>query len=1129
MVVAAILSGTGFRTEAGDVMLGSYICTYDFGSDAITIVKYNPIQPTEVVEIPAFLYYDSAPCKVAKIGQSAFYNHREIRSISIPGTVTGIETWAFLSCSYINELKFADGDKDLWNQNDFSSCPVTDVYIGRNITGTPLRSLNKLTNATISSSVTKLSDEMLSACSALQAISIPASVTEIGNNVFRSCPGLASVRIEDSPVELSLGYHKFTSVENNLFYDCPIKTLYIGRDLSYKSSAVAPFRNQTQLSDLSFGKYFTKIQAESFIGCTGLTSIDIPANVTYIGNSAFEKCTGLISVTIPNSVTTLSRYAFRSCSSLTSVIIGTGVRDMLGCFNNSPTIRSVKMAAAIPPTITKSTFDNEVYSKAVLQVRRGAKELYAADAIFGLFKNIEEYDLSSDFKLSFSRDSYACAPGSSMALTLNVDDPNGEGYMPEEIVWSSSDPSVATVSSDGTLTGVSYGSATITATIANIEASTTVNIVPLVDISNPYILVPQGGVAELNHSLKPSSANMKVMVSVDDSSIASVDPTNPGTIHGLRCGTTKALYYADGYAGFPTEVVIVVYDAENIESTEGFGFKDSDYYTYVGTTRQIALENAPYGARWESSSPEIASVDIFGYITANSAGTAVIRATSLTTEKAATAEITCHVYSVPAESMSLSGQNTYTGLLRQPLPTATVYPERSCQKVIWTSPDNSAEILNDDQFRVTNGSTALFLRAEAADGSGVSQDFHATIDPLSVNISGALFPTVGKEYKYTCSVSPDNFGDNYSWSISGKGSISGSSKGRSVIVKCSESPGEFTLTVKNDDYPDLTASETVTVARPKVTRIVLSQVNLTLNAGSTAQLSATVSPYGANTDLIWTVMPSDSKNKIVGVAMGGHITAVQPGVGVITAYDPESGVFGFCNLTVESGKGSYVPASLPAEVVIEQGSTAAVCANDRSATTIGWSIKDLKIATFSSYPYGSNVSIRGNRIGETELSIAQTNSTSTPSSCKLIVVEPGKAYSISFEPEYLSGNIGDTFKPQPVILPSSAAKVPLQWSSSDDSVATVSESGTITITGNGSCMIYAQATDGTDVTGALSIYGHSGIETIEGNTASMYPADLYTIDGRLIGKLLTDEDLSTIKPGIYLIRSGSRTSKIVIR
>ena len=48
----------------------------------------------------------------------------------------------------------------------------------------------------------------------------------------------------------------------------------------------------------------------TFIMCSGLTSVTIGNSVTSIGDGAFRACSGLTSVTIPNSVTSIGDYAF---------------------------------------------------------------------------------------------------------------------------------------------------------------------------------------------------------------------------------------------------------------------------------------------------------------------------------------------------------------------------------------------------------------------------------------------------------------------------------------------------------------------------------------------------------------------------------------------------------------------------------------------------------------------------------------------------------------------------------------------------------------------------------------------------------------------------------------------------
>lgn len=76
--------------------------------------------------------------------------------------------------------------------------------------------------------------------------------------------------------------------------------------------------------------------------------------------------------------------------------------------------------------------------------------------------------------LSFDRDLYKVKPGNYRHPKLTAS-PAGTG---EEIIWVSSDPSIAQVSDDGTVYGVAYGDVTITATgkYTGLSASCTVSV-----------------------------------------------------------------------------------------------------------------------------------------------------------------------------------------------------------------------------------------------------------------------------------------------------------------------------------------------------------------------------------------------------------------------------------------------------------------------------------------------------------------------------------------------------------------------------------------------------------------------------------------------------------------------------
>ena len=78
-------------------------------------------------------------------------------------------------------------------------------------------------------------------------------------------------------------------------------------DFTYFRSDSQKMRKSGQIADVCSSQIVVKIcgfTTKDFAqGCTSLTSITIPNNVTIIGSSAFEGCTSLTSITIPDNVT----------------------------------------------------------------------------------------------------------------------------------------------------------------------------------------------------------------------------------------------------------------------------------------------------------------------------------------------------------------------------------------------------------------------------------------------------------------------------------------------------------------------------------------------------------------------------------------------------------------------------------------------------------------------------------------------------------------------------------------------------------------------------------------------------------------------------------------------------------
>ena len=124
-----------------------------------------------------------------------------------------------------------------------------------------------------------------------------------------------------------------------------------------------------------------------------------------------------------------------------------------------------------------------------------------------------------------------------------------------EYTWSSADPSVATVSQDGTVTGVGNGNTQVSVTdgfttatcivrIGGITSGTTTpsGAITALSLNREDMTMPAG----TTFQLKVSGSASSVTWSMADPSIATIDAD--GTVHFLKKGTTTATATVDGQA-----------------------------------------------------------------------------------------------------------------------------------------------------------------------------------------------------------------------------------------------------------------------------------------------------------------------------------------------------------------------------------------------------------------------------------------------------------------------------------------------------------------------------------------------------------------------------------------------------
>jgi len=246
--------------------------------------------------------------------------------------------------------------------------------------------------------------------------------------------------------------------------------------------------------------------------------------------------------------------------------------------------------------------------------------------------------VTDDLTLSLSRSSLSLAADASATLTATVK-ADGTAVSGQSVSWSTSNSSVATVSSSGTVTGVRAGTATITAALTSdtsVKDTCTVTVsggtvlVTGITLSPTTLTVAEGESSTIDAAVKPDNAsNSTLEWSTSNSSVATV--SSGGKVTGVKAGTATITAAATDGSGEKATCHVTV-TAGTVPVT-GVEVSPSSLSLAVGESGSLSASVSPSGAtnsavRWSSSNTAVARVDSSGNVTAESAGTATITATA---------------------------------------------------------------------------------------------------------------------------------------------------------------------------------------------------------------------------------------------------------------------------------------------------------------------------------------------------------------------------------------------------------------------------------------------------------------------------------------------------------------------
>ncbi len=705
------------------------------------------------------------------------------------------------------------------------------------------------------------------------------------------------------------------------------------------------------------------------------------------------------------------------------------------------------------------------------------------------------------------------------------------------VSWRSTDETIVSVN-NGRLKALKPGNATITAIAGGKAESCMVKVeqrtvaVSSVELDQKTLEMTEGDEVTLTATVKPDDATDKTVTwSTSDAAVATVTggkvkALKPGNVTITATAGGKSAQCAVTVQAKVIPVTSVELNKTALEMTEG------DETTLTATVKPDDATDKT--VTWTTSDAAVATV-ADGKVKALKAGSVTITATA--GEKSAACAITVKAKVVPVTSVTLDKTTVTLTEGDETTLTATVKPDNATDKTVtWTSSDATVATVTDGKVKALKAGTAT-ITAKAGDKTATcAVTVKAKVIPVTSMWldKSELELTEGDEAVLTATVMPENATDKTVTWTSSNTSVATVTNGKVKAVKA----GTATITAKAGDK---SAKCTVTVLPSfiAVTSVTLDKTTLGLVEGGQAVLTATVSPDNATDPTVtWT-----SSNTSVATVEDGMVTAVKAGTATITAKAGDKTAK--CTVTVTA---AFVPVTsvtlnkttLEMTEGDETTLTATVKPDNATDKTVTWTTSDASVATVTD---GKVKALKAGSVTITATAGEKSATCAITVKAKVIPVT-----SVTLDKTTLSLVEGDDATLVATVKPDNAIDKTVTWTSSDASVATVTD-GQVHAVKVGTAVITAKAGDktatctvtvATKVIPVTSIWlDKSEMELTEGDeavlTATVKPDDAtdktvtWTSSDPSVATV-TDGKVKALKPGTATItaKAGDKSAKCTV-
>lgn len=317
----------GITTVGSNAFANKTGVTFTWG-DSITTIKSSAFSgctgittvPTTLVTIGAYTFsgctgltITSLPSSVSYIGDRAFSGCTGLTTVTIPASITHIGASCFNNCSALTTISLSGSNvADVCEFEQIGTCTaLTSLTLPSSIDHAPvLNQCTSLINLYIvgTKTTTIPSSSYLSTPNTIQHIQVPASLSLIRSGSNGNTSLISYELVGTSSVAHTLN--------NGAFYGCTgLTTITLPSDIT--NIPMQSFYNCSSLAWTSLPSGIQTIGTQAFFGCTSLALTSLPSGITSIEQQSFQNCSNLALTSLPAGLTEIKMMAFQNCSNMT--------------------------------------------------------------------------------------------------------------------------------------------------------------------------------------------------------------------------------------------------------------------------------------------------------------------------------------------------------------------------------------------------------------------------------------------------------------------------------------------------------------------------------------------------------------------------------------------------------------------------------------------------------------------------------------------------------------------------------------------------------------------------------------------------------------------------------------------